>query len=110
MRGKLKMVLLTAFLCLVIGSQSVEKVQASVNYEACRHLCGTKVNRYEEERLLDISYIRKCTEHTNCEICYVKYGLFSVVSCESPGCKGYNPEGTLIRSWYRDDAHVNYVP
>lgn len=107
MRGKVKMVLLAAFLCLVLGSQSVEMVQASVNYEACPYFCGTSVDRYETTKILDMKYLDVCTIHNNCDIYYIEYGRFWVVSCQTPGCNGYNPGGTLMYSWKTYDAHVN---
>ena len=61
----------TAFLCLVIGSQNVERVQASVNYEACPYFCGTSVDRYETTKVLDMKFLNVCTEHNNCDIYYM---------------------------------------
>lgn len=106
MKGKVGMVLLSMFLCLVMGFQSMEKVQASVNYEACP-FCGTRVDRGEKTKVLSMTYLYKCETHKDCDIYEIIYGSFSTISCETVGCSGYDKEGTLLRSWKNSEAHVS---
>ena len=105
MKSKMKMLLLSAFLCLVIGLQSVEMVQASVYYEACP-FCGTRVVRSQKTKVLNMTYSYKCTVHDGCDIYMVTYGSVQVTSCQTAGCAGYDREGDLVSSWTSSDAHV----
>ncbi len=104
MKRKVGMVLLSMFLCLVMGFQSMEKVQASVNYEACP-FCGTRVDRGEKTKVLSMTYLYKCTTHKDCDIYEITYGSFSTISCETAGCIGYDKEIAPLRSW-TNQAHV----
>ena len=99
------MVLLSAFLCLVIGFQSVEMVNAAVYYDACT-FCGNRVTRSEKTKVLNMTHLYKCTIHKDCDIYRVTYGSFQVTSCQTVGCGGYDREGNLLSSWTNSEAHV----
>ncbi len=105
MKRKVGMVLLSMFLCLVMGFQSMEKVQASVNYEACPY-CGTRVDRGEKTKVLNMTHLGKCGTHIDCDIYEITYGSFSTISCETVGCSGYDKEIELLYSWKNEKAHV----
>jgi len=103
MRRKMKMVLLSVLLCLVISLQSAETVHASVNYEACP-FCGTRVVRSEDTKVLDMKYLNICEEHEDCDIYLIIYGRFETVTCQTVGCDGCTQR--LLYSWKNEKAHV----
>lgn len=85
MRKMVKRVLTVVVLCLFVGVQHMNIVQAAVNYEACP-FCGTRVDRYTTEKKVFMLYKEECTEHDRCDIYDVLYSAFSVVRCQTAGC------------------------
>ncbi len=105
MKAKMKMLLFTVVLCLMTGLQSMEMVHAAVYFEACP-FCGTRVERNEYTKIERMVRLGACTEHRNCEIYEVVYGVYRNVTCQTIGCDGYNAE-TLLRTSSPRELHID---
>ena len=81
----MKKVALVVGLCLGISLQSMDFVEAAVNYEACP-FCGTRVERYTTTKLLLTQFVMACAEHSNCEIHRLVYHQFDISHCQTAEC------------------------
>lgn len=96
MNKTMKKVVLVVGLFLGIGLQSMDSVEAAVNYEACP-FCGTRVERYTTTKLLYTQYVMACAEHSNCDIHRLVYDDFDISHCQTANC------------YYSADAHGDFI-